>query len=210
VEVSRNDLVGEYIGHTGPKTDQVIDSAMHGILFVDEAYSLNPGGQGNDFGREAIETLLKRMEDDRDKFVVILAGYPDEMKDLIETNPGLKSRFNRYFNFVDYKPDELMDIFEGFLKKRSMQLEPAAEKRLIGHFIDAWESRDKHFGNGRFARNLFEKIMQAQSDRVAKMNEISPEVLCLITAEDVESVISTVQPDQPKQRPTIGFKPPEG
>jgi SpoVK/Ycf46/Vps4 family AAA+-type ATPase len=210
VEVSRNDLVGEYIGHTGPKTDQVIDSAMHGILFIDEAYSLNPGGQGNDFGREAIETLLKRMEDDRDKFVVILAGYPDEMKDLIETNPGLKSRFNRYFNFVDYKPDELMDIFEGFLKKRSMKLDPAAEKRLIGHFIDVWESRDKHFGNGRFARNLFEKIIQAQSDRVAKMTQILPEDLCLINMEDVECVISTVQPDQPKQRPTIGFKPPEG
>jgi SpoVK/Ycf46/Vps4 family AAA+-type ATPase len=93
VEVSRNDLVGEYIGHTGPKTERVIDSAMHGILFIDEAYALNPkGGQGNDFGREAIETILKRMEDDRDKFVVILAGYPDEMRDLIETNPGLKSR----------------------------------------------------------------------------------------------------------------------
>lgn len=208
VEVSRNDLVGEYIGHTGPKTERVIDSAMHGILFIDEAYALNPkGGQGNDFGREAIETILKRMEDDRDKFVVILAGYPDEMRDLIETNPGLKSRFNRYFNFVDYKPDELMDIFEGFVKKRAMTLESSAEQRLIGHFIDVWEARDKHFGNGRFARNLFEKVIQAQSDRVAKMAEISPDDLRLIRLEDVESVISIVKPDQPKERNTIGFKP---
>ena len=207
VEVSRNDLVGEYIGQTGPKTDKVIDLAMHGILFIDEAYSLNPPNSGNDFGKEALETLLKRMEDDRGKFVVILAGYPDEMKELIETNPGLKSRFNRYFNFVDYKPDELMDIFDGFIKKRSMTLEPDAEQLLISYFIDSYENKDKHFGNGRFVRNIFEKILQTQSDRIARLDNISSNDLILITKEDIQNVINTTNPNKPQERNTLGFKP---
>lgn len=207
VEVSRNDLVGEYIGQTGPKTDKVIDLAMHGILFIDEAYSLNPPNSGNDFGKEALETLLKRMEDDRGKFVVILAGYPDEMKELIETNPGLKSRFNRYFNFVDYKPDELMDIFDGFIKKRSMTLEPDAEQLLISYFIDSYENKDKHFGNGRFVRNIFEKILQTQSDRIAKLDNITSNDLILITKEDIQNVVNTTNPNKPHERNTLGFKP---
>jgi SpoVK/Ycf46/Vps4 family AAA+-type ATPase len=208
VEVSRNDLVGEYIGQTGPKTEQVIDSAMHGVLFVDEAYSLNPAGNsGNDFGREAMETLLIRMENDRDKFVVILAGYTDEMKALIETNPGLKHRFNRYFSFTDYQPDELFEIFESMCRKRNMELDPEAEAALIGFFIDAYESKDKHFGNARFVRNVLENVLRAQSERLAKMPDIPHDALQIITLEDVESVIQNVKPNQPKDRPSIGFKP---
>lgn len=208
VEVSRNDLVGEYIGQTGPKTQQVIDSAMHGVLFVDEAYALNPpGNSGNDFGREALETLLIRMENDRDKFVVILAGYTDEMKALIETNPGLKHRFNRYFSFTDYQPDELFEIFETMCRKRKMELEPEAETALIGFFIDAFEGKDKHFGNARFVRNLLENIVRAQSERLAKMPDIPQDALQTITLEDVDSVIKTAKPNQPKDRPSIGFKP---
>lgn len=208
VEVSRNDLVGEYIGQTGPKTEQVIDSAMHGVLFVDEAYSLNPAGNsGNDFGREAMETLLIRMENDRDKFVVILAGYTDEMKALIETNPGLKDRFNRYFTFNDYQPDELFDIFESMCRKRNMELEPEAETALIGFFIDAYEAKDKHFGNARFVRNVLENILRAQSERLAKMPDIPHDALQTITLADVEAVIQNVKPNQPKNRPSIGFKP---
>lgn len=208
VEVSRNDLVGEYIGQTGPKTQQVIDSAMHGVLFIDEAYALNPpGNSGNDFGREALETLLIRMENDRDKFVVILAGYTDEMKALIETNPGLKHRFNRYFTFTDYQPDELFEIFETLCHKRKMELEPEAESALIDFFIDAFESKDKHFGNARFVRNLLENIVRAQSERLARMPDIPQDALQIITLNDVEAVVKTVKPNQPKERSSIGFKP---
>ena len=207
VEVSRNDLVGEYIGQTGPKTQKVIDSAMHGVLFVDEAYSLNPpGNAGNDFGREALETLLIRMENDRDKFVVILAGYTDEMKALIETNPGLKHRFNRYFSFSDYQPDELFEIFETMCHKRNMLLDPEAESALIGFFIDAYEVKDKHFGNARFVRNFLENIVRAQSERLAKMSDIPQNALQTIILEDVDTVIKSAKPNQPKDRPTIGFK----
>ncbi len=206
VEVSRADLVGEYIGHTAPKTEKVVDTAMHGVLFIDEAYSLNPADSGRDFGREALEVILKRMEDDRDKFVVILAGYTHEMKDLLESNPGLKSRFNRQFEFPDYRPEELFAVFEGLCTKRSMKLHPDAESTLIGFFIDAFEKRDRHFGNARFVRNLFEKMLQMQSMRIATQNEINPADLQIFTPDDIGSVIGQANPNEPNERKRIGFK----
>jgi len=206
VEVSRADLVGEYIGHTAPKTEKVVDTAMHGVLFIDEAYSLNPADSGRDFGQEALEVILKRMEDDRDKFVVILAGYTNEMKALLESNPGLKSRFNRQFEFPDYRPEELFAVFEGLCVKRSMKLHPDAESTLIGYFIDAFEKRDRHFGNARFVRNLFEKMLQFQSMRIAALEEINPFDLQTLTHEDVLAVVGQANPNEPNERKRIGFK----
>jgi len=189
VEVSRADLVGEYVGHTDDKTVKKLDAAMHGILFIDEAYMLKPKGLQNDFGQEAIDTILKRMEDDRDKFVVIMAGYPDEMEHLIKSNPGLKSRFNRYFNFTDFSPDQLYEIFLRFCGKREMKVEEDADRRIREYLSGAFNRRDRSFGNGRMVRNFYEKLIQAQADRIAGANgEITVEMLTTLTLEDVEKV----------------------
>jgi len=191
IEVGRADLVGEYIGHTAPKVEKVVDSAMHGILFIDEAYMLKPKGSGNDFGQEALDTILKRMEDDRDKLVVIMAGYPDEMKYLIQSNPGLESRFNRYFYFSDFKPDELFQIFLRFCGKHEIKLEDEADKQIRNYLTDKFQHRDRSFGNGRMVRNFYEKLVQAQSDRIANSTEeITSEMLTTFTAEDVSKVIN--------------------
>jgi SpoVK/Ycf46/Vps4 family AAA+-type ATPase len=206
VEVTRNDLVGEYVGHTSPKTNRAIDSALNGILFIDEAYMLKPEGSGNDFGQEAIDTLLKRMEDDRERLVVIAAGYTDEMETLIRSNPGLKSRFNRYFNFGDYEPAELAEIFRRLVAKKGYKVEPEAEKLTLDILEQAFETRDKSFGNGRFVRNLFEKMVQVQADRISTLASISEEELLTIRQADVMAVSET-QPGASKSgsRP-IGFR----
>ena len=184
VETDRAGLVAEYVGQTGPKTNRVIDSALDGVLFIDEAYSLVSGDK-SDFGMEAISTLLKRMEDDRDRLVVILAGYTDNMETFIQANPGLRSRFSRTIAFEDYSEDELFQIFELNLKKYEYVLEPEAAEKVRETIRKAVEGRDKEFGNGRYVRNLFERVIQNQANRVAYIPHVSAEDLNLIKAEDI-------------------------
>lgn len=189
VEVSRSDLVGEYVGHTAPKTQRVVEKALHGVLFIDEAYTLKPQGAGNDFGQEAIDTILKRMEDDRDKLAVILAGYTIEMQTLIESNPGLKSRFNRFFYFNDYEPSELWQIFNNLALKRSYKLTPSAEKDVQNYLENQFVNRDKTFGNGRMVRNMLEKLVQVQSHRISQLTDLTDTDLVTITEEDTVKVL---------------------
>ncbi|MEO0166843.1 MAG: AAA family ATPase [candidate division WOR-3 bacterium] len=191
VEVDRSGLVAEYVGQTAPKTNRVIDNAMGGILFIDEAYTLAPqkGGVGHDFGKEAIDTLLKRMEDDRGKFIVIVAGYPEPMEDFINANPGLQSRFTKYIDFEDYKPEELKAIFISMVEKKGMKLGEGVEEYLERLFTDIYNKRDRNFANARTVRNIFEMVLQNQSARVAELMQkapVEPEVLNTITVEDLK------------------------
>jgi SpoVK/Ycf46/Vps4 family AAA+-type ATPase len=191
VEVDRSGLVAEYVGQTAPKTNRVIDSAMGGILFIDEAYTLAPKGMGADYGKEAIDTLLKRMEDDRGKFIVIVAGYPEPMEDFLNANPGLKSRFTKYIDFEDYKPEELKAIFCLMAKNKGMVLGEGVEEFLTKLFDDIYKKRDKNFANGRTVRNIFEMVLQNQSNRITELmpkGEIKPEVLNTITIEDFKAI----------------------
>lgn len=183
VEVDRSKLVGEYIGQTAPKTNKVIDEALDGVLFIDEAYTL-VGGQ-NDYGAEAIATLLKRMEDDRDRLVVILAGYTNEIKEFIDSNPGLQSRFNRYIHFEDYSADELLEIFMRNIKKSGYNIKGDAYVQLQINIHQATAKRDKKFGNARYVRNLFEKIVQKQANRLSRIQNPTKEQLKMITIEDI-------------------------
>ncbi len=171
VEVDRSKLVGTHIGQTGPKTEQIINSAMGGILFIDEAYTLMPKGSDNDFGKEAIEILLKRMEDDRGRFIVVAAGYIQEMDQFLGANPGLKSRFTKYINFDDYKADELQDIFMRLLNKKGMNLTSEANDKLNNFFKSIYNSKDKNFGNAREVRNIFEKNFATSKRAFSSIDE---------------------------------------
>lgn len=187
VEVDRSELIGQYVGQTAPKVDEVVDSALGGVLFIDEAYSITSTGE-NDFGSEAIATLLKRMEDERDNIVVIVAGYQNEMNEFIMSNPGLRSRFNKYFNFEDYLPDDLFKIFQLFVGKYDYQLSKKAEEKVLEILTKAYKNRDHHFGNARFARNLFEQVVQNQANRLAAEEEVTREKLMLLTEADLADV----------------------
>ena len=182
VEVDRSGLVAGYVGQTAIKTQKVIEKAMGGVLFIDEAYALN-GRPENDFGQEAIDTILKAMEDHRDDLVVIVAGYTDLMDRFIHSNPGLESRFNRFLLFDDYTTDEMVEIFRMQCKKGCYQLTEEAQP-LIRDYI-AEESADDSFGNARGVRNLFEHVLVAQNNRLATMEKITREDLMTITADDV-------------------------
>ena len=182
VEVDRSGLVAGYVGQTAIKTQKVIEKAMGGVLFIDEAYALN-GRSENDFGQEAIDTILKAMEDHRDDLVVIVAGYTDLMDRFIHSNPGLESRFNRFLLFDDYTTDEMVEIFRMQCKKGCYQLTEEAQP-LIRDYI-AEESADDSFGNARGVRNIFEHILVAQNNRLATMEKITREDLMTITADDV-------------------------
>jgi len=184
VETDRAGLVAEYVGQTAVKTNKIIDSALDGVLFIDEAYSLIQGGQ-NDFGKEAIATLLKRMEDDRDRLVVILAGYTKEMQDFIDTNPGLQSRFNRYIEFPDYSADELMQIFEKQVAEYDYILSEDAKPILVKFFTEAVAHKDQNFGNARFVRNIFEKTLEKQANRLSLDNDLTKDELKTIESEDL-------------------------
>ena len=188
VETDRSGLVAEYVGQTAVKTNKIIDSALDGILFIDEAYSLVDGGS-SDYGKEAISTLLKRMEDDRDRLVVILAGYTDDMKRFIDSNPGLQSRFNRYIEFPDYSPEELIRIFVSMAEKYEYHLSGDAIIVLQNAFEQAFATKDKNFGNGRYVRNLYEKIIEHQATRISKQVKVSSSSLATIEAEDVKAVL---------------------
>ncbi len=187
VETDRSGLVANYVGQTATKTNAIVDSALNGVLFIDEAYALVPdGGGGQDYGQEAISTLLKRMEDDRDKLVVIIAGYSNEMKRFIDSNPGLQSRFNRYIDFPDYSGSELTEIFKMYMKKNQYTLSAEAEAYLKTRFDDVVEHKDRNFGNARYARNVFEKSIQQQAMRLAGQSNLSKEQLTELTIDDLE------------------------
>ncbi|MEA5577305.1 AAA family ATPase [Anabaena sp. UHCC 0451] len=185
VETDRSGLVAGYVGQTALKVDEVVTSALDGVLFIDEAYALAPAGSGKDFGQEAIDTLLKRMEDYRDRLVVIVAGYSDEMSRFINANPGLQSRFNRYFYFDDYKPEELLNIFEGICKQQHYRITPRGKEKLLQQFTKLYNEKDNSFGNGRLVRNTFEKIIERQANRLVILSEVNKEMMMTITWEDV-------------------------
>ena len=182
VEVDRSGLVAGYVGQTALKTQKVIEKAMGGVLFIDEAYALN-GKSENDFGQEAIDTILKAMEDHRDDLVVIVAGYTELMDRFIHSNPGLESRFNRFLMFEDYTPEQMLDIFKMQCKKGCYVLAQGTEE-LVRDFI-AEESADDSFGNARGVRNLFEHILVAQNNRLAKMENVTRDDLMQILPDDV-------------------------
>ena len=175
--------MAEYVGQTAVKTNKVIDSALDGVLFIDEAYSLVGGA--NDFGSEAIATLLKRMEDNRDRLVVILAGYEDEMQGFIDSNPGLQSRFNRYIHFEDYSADELFSIFKMYVKRNDYVLDAAADVALRQRLEKAVAEKDRNFGNARTVRNLFEKTLENQAMRLAVISDLTRDDLLTLKAEDL-------------------------
>ena len=182
VEVDRAGLVAGYVGQTALKTEEKINEAMGGILFIDEAYTLAKGG--NDFGQEAIDTILKAMEDNRENFVVIVAGYPEPMEQFLESNPGLKSRFNKNIIFEDYSEEELLSIFRFFCQPYQMKLSGDAERNLKAYLGWLVQNKDANFANGREMRNLFESALSYQANRLANMSDITDEELNTIEVSD--------------------------
>ena len=183
VEVDRSGLVAGYVGQTAAKTTAAIDKAMGGVLFIDEAYTLNSKGE-NDFGQEAIDTLLKAMEDRREDLVVIVAGYDGLMDAFIHSNPGLESRFNRYLHFDDYSVDEMMSILDLQLKKGQYQLDDAA-RSAVREYIEISNTGSIAFGNARGVRNIFERLLVAQANRLSSAEAPTREQLMTISEADV-------------------------
>ncbi|MBT5928297.1 MAG: AAA family ATPase [Verrucomicrobia bacterium] len=186
VECDRSSLVAEYVGQTAIKTNRMIDAALDGILFIDEAYSL--AKQDQDFGREAIDTLLKRMEDDRDRLIVIVAGDPEEMEEFVHSNPGLHSRFTRFVEFPDYDPLELCRIFSLLCRRNDLRLSPNLKLQLLHHFYHHHEEKDEHFGNARLVRNCFEHVVNAQANRLATLELPEQDDLVTLVDNDLTSI----------------------
>jgi SpoVK/Ycf46/Vps4 family AAA+-type ATPase len=193
VECDRSSLVAEYVGQTAPKTNSVVDSALDGILFIDEAYSL--AKDQTDFGAEAIETLLKRMEDDRERLIVIVAGYPEPMEHFIDSNPGLHSRFSRFIQFPDYDARELCRIFSGMCRRHGLKLQPALREKIVHHFHFLHGNRAENFGNARLVRNCFESVINRQASRLADVPVVSAEQLSSLEVDDLESPAERVYRD---------------
>ena len=189
VETDRSGLVAGYVGQTAIKTQDKIKEALGGILFIDEAYALSASKGENDFGEEAIDTILKAMEDNRDDFIVIVAGYPKLMDEFLHSNPGLESRFNKHLFFDDYTPQELFDIFVSMEEKSSLKLDKKAEKFLKGHFEDVYKCRGDNFANGRYVRNIFEKVLSNQADRLVNIEDISDDDLNTLVIEDFDDCL---------------------
>ena len=218
VEAQRQDLIGEYIGHTAPKTKRVVDSANGGVLFIDEAYSLSPKESGKDYGHECIATLLKEMEDKRDSLCVILAGYTKEMNELLKVNPGFDSRIQFKLEFPDYTEEELYKIFKQMAKNENYKIANNVKEIVIKYFSE--QKKKENFANARCARNLFEKIKFEQANRIAKeeielqnesndgaedKNKMEKEVkLNLIKKIDVENVLATLEVKE-EEKIRIGF-----
>ena len=189
IEVDRSGLVAGYVGQTALKTREAIQSAIGGVLFIDEAYTLAKSESSNDFGQEAIDTILKAMEDHREDFVVIVAGYPDLMKIFINSNPGLKSRFNKYIYFKDYTPEELLDIFKSQCKNAGLTLEDGASEIAFDYLRNAYEHRDSDFANGRSVRNYFERVLSNQANRLALQSAVSETDLITLSKDDIQNAI---------------------
>jgi hypothetical protein len=185
IETDRSGLVAGFVGQTAMKVDEIVGKALDGVLFIDEAYSLVPEEGGNDFGSEAVDTLLKRMEDFRERLVVVVAGYPQEMTRFLDSNPGLASRFGRRFAFDDFPPEELEEIFYRFVEGTGMSLTGGAQGKLRVFLRVAYDSRDTNFGNGRFVRNYFERALERQADRLAPFPELTAEMLSTIEESDL-------------------------
>lgn len=186
VETDRSGLVAEYVGQTAVKTNKLVDEALDGVLFIDEAYSLaDPSGKDL-YGKEAISILLKRMEDDRDRLIVILAGYDDEMGIFINSNPGLRSRFNRYIHFDDYSAEELWQIFMLNLKKQDYVIDDDAAKAVRSILCEVEVRHEENLGNARFVRNFFEKILENQASRLASEGLADKTALQRITIADID------------------------
>lgn len=187
IEVERADLVGEYIGHTALKTRELVKKALGGILFIDEAYSLARGGE-KDFGKEAIDTLVKAMEDHKNNFILILAGYSEEMEQFLTTNPGLPSRFPIQLDFPDYTVDELMQIAELIVKEREYALTQSTEMKIRQQITNEKNQMEVAFSNARFVRNLIEKAMRNHAVRLLSSPHVHPtkQDLMIIRPEDVK------------------------
>ena len=186
VETDRSGLVAGYAGQTSLKTNEKINESLDGVLFIDEAYSLISSEGEDTFGHEAVQTLLKRMEDDRQRLVIILAGYPVEMQTLLRSNPGLSSRFSRKLEFLDYTSLELARIFGRMCDKSQYTLRPLTRAKVMLGFDYLHQHRDRHFGNGRTARNLFEHVIRRMANRIAEIADLSVEQLSLLEPEDIE------------------------
>lgn len=189
VEVSRAGLVATHVGQTAPKVNEVVDSALDGVLFIDEAYSLVKDS-AEDFGHEALETLLQRMENDRSRLVVVIAGYTNKIRDFINANPGIKSRFTTTIIFPDFSPEGLVAIFAKFAKENEYRLAKEAETRVREVMSDLYATKDEHFGNGRAVRNIFEDSIAAHAGRVDAIKSPSKKTLETLKASDI-----TVTPD---------------
>ena len=196
IETDRSGLVAGYVGQTAGKVTEVVNSALGGILFIDEAYALARKGMENDFGREAIDTLVKLMEDNRDDLVVIVAGYTDEMHDFLTSNPGLISRFNKYIDFPDYTDDELMAILEMNAKRQGYVVGEDAKKVVRSMLTGMSLSERLDFGNARGMRNTLEKLVQEQANRIAALTcEITREMLQEITEQDARTALDLPVPE---------------
>lgn len=187
VEVDRSGLVAGYVGQTAIKVQEKISESRGGVLFIDEAYALTANRDGSDFGFEAVDTLLKGMEDYRDDFVVIVAGYPEPMAEFLESNPGLKSRFNKFIYFDDYTPDELLDIFRGMCKKAGFIVSEDTLQIVHDYFIGMYENRGTNFANGRDVRNFFEKAVVHQANRLAQYDTLSDADLITLNEVDLRN-----------------------
>ena len=184
IEVDRAGLVSGYIGQTATKTTAVIESALGGILFIDEAYSLTVGKGEGDFGQEAIDTLLKAMEDHRDDLIVIVAGYSDLMQEFLASNPGLKSRFNTFIEFKNYTPEELMRILDQMCAQQDYKLSDEAKSFAMAYF--EIQSQQENFANAREVRNFLEHAISRQATRLVLNKITDKEGLSLLTLEDVK------------------------
>jgi SpoVK/Ycf46/Vps4 family AAA+-type ATPase len=199
VEVDRSQLVGRFVGHTAPQVKEMFDKAKGSVLFIDEAYSLVEDRKGS-YGSEAINEIVQEMENRREDTIVILAGYPDEMKELLEWNPGMKSRIAFHVSFDDYTENELLDITKLLAKERGMKIDKKAEEKLLSIYADA--RKDKAFGNGRFARNLLEKAKFNQANRFMQKNLrfVSDDEICTLVADDFDYEVK-----KEETRPRLGF-----
>nr|MCR5662016.1 AAA family ATPase [bacterium] len=192
IESDRSSLVAGYMGQTAIKTQKVIRNAIGGVLFIDEAYSL-VSSDDDSYGKEAVETLLKAMEDNRGEFVVIVAGYDELMHKFIDSNPGLSSRFNKYFRFDDYTGGQMLEIFHRFCKISGYSLKAEAVPILEAYLNERYQKREEHFGNARMVRNIFEKAISAQADRLAALSDLTDHDLEAITSADIEQSLAKMQ-----------------
>jgi len=186
VEVDRSGLVAGFVGQTALKAQEVVDKAIGGVLFIDEAYALTSHTGQNDFGQEAVEVILKNMEDHRDDLIVIVAGYTDLMADFIHSNPGLESRFNKYFYFDDYDGEQMLAIFRSMCEKNGYALDEAAQDYAKGFLQEMYDARDENFGNARDVRNFFERSVACQADRLAALESVDKAALMALDLADLK------------------------